>query len=185
MEKKQIRDEIIALRNMTSDLDCEYLSERIKKSLCSLDVYRSSNNIFIYISLNKEVDTYGIIRQAWADGKKIYVPKVLGRNEMNFYKLDSFEDTKPGRMGILEPASDVVADVRDALIIMPGLAFDYDLNRIGYGSGYYDKYLADHKDMNFIKIAISYDFQIYKQLDAIEEHDERLNMIVTPTMIIE
>ena len=186
MEKKQIRSEIIALRNMMSDYDCDYLSERIKKTLISLDVYRSAENIFAYMSNKKEVYTQKIIEQAWADGKNVYIPKVLSKTEMDFYKLNSFDEVSIGMYGIEEPTSFESADeVNDAVIILPGVAFDYDLNRIGQGGGYYDRYLASHKDINFTKIALSYDFQIFKVLDVVEAHDEKLNMIVTPTMVIE
>jgi len=184
MDKKKIRAEITALRKMLTDYDIRYLSERIKNAFCSLDVYRSSSVIFAYMAYNKEVRTKPIIEQAWKDGKKVAIPKIPDKKNLSFHYIESFDELVIGYGGVFEPKYDNPVDESSALIMVPGLAFDYALNRIGDGSGFYDKYFASHKDLDLSKVALSYDFQIYKRFDVIEEHDERLDLIVTPSMII-
>ena len=184
MDKKKIRAEITALRKMMTEQDITYLSARIKKSFCSLDIYRSSDVIFAYMAYNKEVRTKSIIEQAWADGKKVAIPKVPDKRNLCFHYISSFDDIEIGYGGVYEPKYDNPATDYSALIIVPGIAFDYELNRIGDGGGYYDRYFAKNKDLDLSKAALAYDFQIIKKLDVIEDYDERLDLIVTPTMVI-
>lgn len=184
MDKKKIRSEITALKKMLPLSDIIFLSDRIKKSFCDLDVYKSSKLVYSFMSYNQEVRTRPMIEQAWKDGKKVAIPKIADKENMVFHYIDSFEDVSLGFGGIYEPHKDDPVSDTPALVMVPGLAFDYHLNRIGYGSGFYDKFFASHKHIDFSKVAVAYDFQIYKQLDVIEEHDERLDLIVTPTMII-
>ncbi len=184
MEKKKIRAEITALRKMMSEYDITYLSDRIKNSFCSLDVYRSSDVIFAYMAYSKEVRTRPIIEQAWADGKKVAIPKIPDKQTLHFHYIHSFDDLEIGYGGVYEPKYEDPVTDHSALIIVPGLAFDYELNRIGDGGGFFDKYFSENKQLDFFKLALAFDFQIYKKLDVIEEHDERLDLIVTPTMVI-
>jgi 5-formyltetrahydrofolate cyclo-ligase len=93
--------------------------------------------------------------------------------DLDHFELSGFNIPEP-------PASNEVAKDPRVLIIMPGVAFDPDLNRIGYGGGYYDKYLSNHPDVLFTKVAITYDFQIVDSLPT-EPHDYKVDMVVTPT----
>ena len=88
----------------------------------------------------------------------------------------------PGAYGILEPDTKDLMKEQKALILMPGLAFDEEKNRIGYGGGFYDKYLEKHPD--FFKVALPYDFQIYKKLNT-EQFDIKPDIIVTDQRVIE
>ena len=85
----------------------------------------------------------GSIEKAWADGKEIAVPKVQGL-DMIFYKLTDFAQLEPGYYGIPEPVSGEIVQWEDALMIMPGVAFDRQNHRVGYGGGFYDRYLEKH-----------------------------------------
>ena len=103
------------------------------------------------------------LRRAQADGKRVAVPKVYG-DEMRFLWLDDLQQVAPGAYGIPEPIADgPVAMDETALVLMPGLAFDPEGRRLGYGGGFYDRYLAAHPHPT---IALCYDFQLLPHLDA-------------------
>ncbi len=184
MDKKKIRAEISALKTMMDPNDLEYLANRIKDSFCSLDVYKAAKTVYAYIDTESEASTRGIISQAIADGKKLAAPRLVNDEYIEFVRFSSLDDFAPDFRGIPEPVGEETANDKSALILVPGLAFDYDLNRIGTGGGFYDKYLSMHKDIQLFKVALAYDFQIFKRLDVIEPHDVKLDLIVTPTMVI-
>ena len=160
MDKNEVRQLIMNRRHELSDEDIEMQSGLIIDRLKKSDIYKTSENVFLYMSYNREVDTYMLLSQCFMDGKKVYA----------------------GYMGIMEP-SDVCdkAKIRDGLFIMPGLAFDYDFHRIGYGGGFYDRYLSE--DNTFIKAALAFDFQLLESIPY-EEHDLKPDYIITQTQFI-
>ena len=179
-DKADIRRQVKKLRNEMSQDDCRRRSESICQRFFSLDSFAENNCICAYISKGNEVDTIPIIEKAWSEGKSVYVPKVYGEI-MHFIRIDSFDDVAKGNFGIMEPVSDDISDPEDGVIIMPGVAFDAELNRIGFGGGYYDRYLESHD--NLLKVALAYDFQIVRHIDS-EENDIKPDLIVTEKHII-
>lgn len=159
---------------------CAMRSSAICKRLSMLDEYRQADNICAYISKGNEVDTKPIIDLAWSQGKNIYVPKVYGR-DMHFIRICSYDDLQKGNFGIYEPVSDEYSDVDSGLMIMPGVAFDRECNRIGFGGGYYDRYLEEHGQL--ITVALAYDLQIVSQIDS-EQTDIKPHIILTESEII-
>lgn len=149
-------------------------------------LYRKADWIYTYISFDSELDTIGLIRTVLNDGKHVAVPKIQGRN-MNFWEILSLEDCRPGIWGILEPVlSGMEETVKypaeiPGLILVPGLAFDRNGNRLGYGGGYYDRYLENHP--GFISTALAYPIQIVDKVPS-EGHDRRVDYILTPEEII-
>ena len=138
--------------------------------------------MFLYMSYNREVDTYMLLSQCLDDNKKVYAPRVLSKKDMEFYRVSDERDLESGYMGIMEPSDSCKkAESRNGLFIMPGLAFDYDFHRIGYGGGFYDRYLSINN--TFVKAALAFDFQL---LDSIpyEEHDLKPDYIITQTQFI-
>ncbi len=126
--------------------------------------YREAETIYGYLPYNQEVRTVPILRQALLDGKKVAVPKVYG-TEMRFLYLTDLEAVAPGYGGIPEPVADgPVARDPKALVLMPGLAFDRQGHRIGYGGGFYDKFLAREPDHP--TVALCYDFQVLEHLQT-------------------
>ena len=93
-------------------------------------------------------------RKTWKLGKSVWFPRVEG-SEMNFYLAEQKEDLQPGAYGILEPTGEYKADGYDGLLIMPGVAFDEECHRIGYGGGFYDKYLEKHSDLHTIALLLN------------------------------
>ena len=169
MDKNEVRQLIMNRRHELSDEDIEMQSGLIIDRLKKSDIYKTSENVFLYMSYNREVDTYMLLSKCFMDGKKVYC-------------LSDENDLVSGYMGIMEP-SDVCdkAKIRDGLFIMPGLAFDYDFHRIGYGGGFYDRYLSE--DNTFIKAALAFDFQLLESIPY-EEHDLKPDYIITQTQFI-
>ena len=180
MEKKKVREEIIKKRNKFSlEIKKEY-DELIFKQLINSDIYNKSKKIFTYVSFGSEVDTKGFIEYALSDNKEIYVPKSDKVNkEMIAIKINSLSNMNVDNWGILEPKDvdkNKIGKEFD-LIIMPGVAFDRYGNRIGYGGGYYDKYISQIEDLSN-RISLAYDFQVVKSIES-ETHDIKVNGIIT------
>lgn len=187
ISKKSLRKDMSYKRNMLSNEDIDVLSESIFEKLMSLDMLTRDINILTYVSYKSEVKTNKIIDYCFDNNITVYTPKVRGEN-MDFYKISSYKQLEKGAYGILEPVSEDMYvnnnyDKPKDIIIMPGLIFDPDGNRLGYGGGYYDRYLYKHK--NLYKIAICYDFQVTdNNIISAEPHDIKPDMIITDKRII-
>ena len=176
-EKTRIRKEVFARRKAITDSEVHERSMQILRRLTAMDAYKNSSEIFVYVDAKHEVETMDLIRQCMVDGKKVAAPKVRGK-EMDFYWLETLDQLEPGYFGILEPARGEIVTWPKALILVPGVAFDTKCHRIGYGQGFYDRYLATWSEHT--TIALAFDFQIY---DAVpfEETDICPQMVLTET----
>ncbi len=128
--------------NLKSEMDFE-ISERVKK----LYQYKTCNTVMVYVSTPIEVDTKRIIKNAWADGKKVAVPRCIPMTrQMEFHYINSFDDLTPGSFGVLEPSKDlpIVHDHTGTLMLVPAFMFSANGYRLGYGKGYYDRYLSKY-----------------------------------------
>ena len=176
MDKKALRREIGAKKSALSAEEVGRRSAILAEKLFEAEQYRDCRSLYAYLSFNEEVRTDPIIERAWADGKRVAVPKVVGK-EMVFIWIDSFDALGPGYYGITEPVNDgPVADDRTALVLMPGLAFDPEGHRVGYGGGFYDRFLENEPDHPLV--ALCYDFQMYDHLD-VESHDVPVDVVIT------
>ncbi|MBY0754620.1 5-formyltetrahydrofolate cyclo-ligase [Clostridium sardiniense] len=181
--KKETRKNIIKQRDELDITVKEAMDNNIIEKLMMNETYKSARGIFIYIGFGSEINTKIIIREALNSGKEVYVPKVI-KKDMILIKIDSLENLVTSSYGILEPIGDKSnLDVNKLeLIVMPGVAFDKSGNRLGYGGGYYDKFLEQNK-IECKKIALSYDFQVLEKLE-VEEHDIKVDLIITENQII-
>lgn len=173
--KKDIRKRVLEKRNLISDKEWEEKSHNIFERVVTHPFFLKSNAIYCYVDYRREVGTRKIIERAWKSGKKVAVPKVHG-DEMEFYYIHSFEDLQDGFKGIPEPSQKYPANDENALVIMPGAAFDTKCNRIGYGKGFYDKYLHAHQ--KYKTIAIAFELQIVEAIPA-DIYDICPNIIIT------
>lgn len=183
-EKKDLRKIILNKRNSIDNNTKEEMDREIFNKLINLDLYKEAKNIFIYLSFGSEIDTKPIIDRALEEGKEVYIPKVYKINkEMRAIRLNTFEDLEKNSMGILEPKDDFnfIAKEKIDLIIVPGAVFDFKGNRIGYGGGYYDRFLSNIKDKRN-KIVLAYNLQIVDNIEA-EEHDIKVDYIITNSRI--
>ncbi len=177
METKQdIRKNILEMRKRVPKIALLQKSGIICKKLMQLPEYREAECIYTYVSLPGEVWTDTLINEAWKAGKKVAVPKVTGDRTMEFYEIDSWDMLKEGHFHVLEPAANKKAEYPNALMIMPGVAFDEHRHRIGYGKGYYDAYLE--KEPNHTTIALAFSFQIAKEV-PFEVHDKLPDRLIT------
>lgn len=177
MEKNEMRREILSIRNDVTAEKRKEISAVIHERLFVLEEYKNADTVFIYISFGSEVETEGIIRQCAIDGKKVAVPKTGKNGEMDFILIDEFEHFIKSNFGVLEPKTDkVILPDEKTLILAPGVVFSEDCYRIGYGKGYYDKYLVNKKYLSTIGLAFS--FQMVKNIKN-ELHDMRLKKVLT------
>lgn len=175
MDKKALRREIRAKKQAMSPEEIEKASARLKALFISTPQYQQAKTIYGYLPYNQEVRTLPILYQAIADGKKVAVPKVYGE-EMRFIFMDNLAEVAPGFGGIPEPIRDTpVADDETALVLMPGLAFDKAGHRIGYGGGFYDRFLQN--EPNHPTVALCYEFQMFPQLET-EEFDVPVDCVL-------
>lgn len=173
--KKDIRKRVLSYRDSMDKKDREESSRKIQNCVLTHPFFLQANIIYCYVDYRNEVETKSIITKAWELGKLVAVPKIEGE-EMKFYYISDFSDLKEGYRGILEPANNVPAEDTHALVIMPGVAFDRKRNRIGYGKGFYDKFLDKHP--SYHTIALAFECQLLDEIDA-DELDYRPEVLIT------
>lgn len=168
MNKQELRRSIRDRKRAMTSEDIQIRSEKLGQLFAASDAYRNANTIYGYLPYNQEVRTAPMLEQALRDGKQVAVPKVYG-DEMKFIVLTDLTQVEKGYAGIPEPVADgpIAADPH-ALVLMPGLAFDPQGHRIGYGGGFYDKFLA--REPEHPTLALCYDFQVLPHLET-EEFD--------------
>ncbi len=180
--KKEIRAEVKKCRKEATAEKIRENSNEICRKFLALPEYKDAKAVFAYMDCKNEVETKQVIEAAWKDGKIVAVPKVFGEI-MNYYMIHSYEDLEDGYFGIQEPKHEQLQEIvcEDGLMILPGVAFDVSRHRVGYGGGFYDRYLEAHPDMK--KIAFAFEFQIY---DAVpfEVFDRQPEKIITEKRII-
>ena len=168
MDKQALRKEIRDKKRAMTEAEIVAASQRLAELFVASEAYRQAKTIYGYLPYNQEVRTVPILQQALADGKRVAVPKCYG-DEMRFIYLEDLSQVEKGYCGIPEPIADEpVADDATALVLMPGLAFDPQGHRMGYGGGFYDKFLE--KEPNHPTIALCYGFQMLEHLET-EAHD--------------
>ena len=219
MTKKDVRENVLAVRDAIPAADKAQYDASIREIVMGMEEYRGAEAILAYVSYRSEVDTTMLIRQALADGKYVFAPKVSG-SEMEFWQITAMEDLREGYRGILEPeqniafpewlikrcsivdtdtavekADDCVQDVCKVMMWMPGVTFDKERHRIGYGGGFYDRYLTRLLQQSVQTVsedqtrkqsgrfvlttaALAYSCQILEQIPY-EEHDMKPNLLIT------
>lgn len=175
MDKTELRREIRARKRAMTEAEIEERSARLALLFFASRAYQNAKTIYGYLPYNQEVRTVPMLERALKDGKKVAVPKVYGE-EMKFLYLDDLTAVAKGYAGIPEPIADEpVAHDETALVLMPGLAFDPQGHRIGYGGGFYDKFLA--AEPNHPTLALCYEFQMLPKLD-VEDHDIPVDLVL-------
>lgn len=186
-DKKEIRKLINEKRNALSKEEVVNRSEVICKYIIDSDHYKNSENICVYEAFRNEVSCDTIINKAYNDNKQVFVPVVnMNSKTMEFFEINSETKWRENEYGIKEPVitddTNKLDNSLNALIIMPGIAFDSKKHRIGYGGGYYDKFLSNNN--NHVTIALCYDFQIIDTDIPYNEHDIKPEFIATDKGIL-
>ena len=168
MNKKELRAKIKEAKRAMTEAQINELSIDLCRQFLETEQYRNAKTIYGYLPYNQEVRTWALLEQALKDGKKVAVPKVYD-DDMRFIYMDDLSAVSDGYAGIPEPVADApIADDPTALVLMPGLAFDKEGHRIGYGGGFYDRFLEN--EPNHPTVALCYHFQMLEHLDT-EKHD--------------
>lgn len=180
--KKEIRTEVKKHRREATPEQIRADSNAICEKFLSLSEYKEAAIVFAYMDCKNEVETKMVIEQCWKDGKTVAVPKVFGKI-MKYYVIHSYDDLEEGYYGIPEPKYEQLQEIvcEEGLMILPGVAFDVSRHRVGYGGGFYDRYLEEHPDMK--KIAFAFEFQMFEEV-PFEEFDRQPEKIITEKRII-
>ncbi len=182
IEKSILRKNIIKQRDRIYPADINDFSTTICKCICASTKFLRAKDILLYYSFGSEVRTDYIFEKAIEKGKHVYYPKVNG-DIMDFYKVNSKKDFTEGFKGIMEPFTTDISykgGEKENLIIVPGSVFGRDGYRIGYGRGYYDKFLSRYT--NLYKIGVCYNIQMVDECPR-DENDVCMDEIVTEKAI--
>lgn len=182
MEKSALRKQILSLRKKLSAEEITVLSNKINNRLISLDIFKKSNFIALYIPIKNEVDVRPLLD---CEGKHFLFPRVEnGTKKLSFYEAENMDDFEKGSFNIPEPKTTLnkIEIENIDLFIVPGVAFSEKCERIGYGGGFYDSTLK-YKNKNSYTLGVAFDFQIVEKGFS-EPFDERLDAVATPERII-
>ncbi len=174
-------------RERISIADRESSSLQIFSSLYNTDEYRNSETILFYVNYRSEVVTKPYIEKALSEGKKVYCPRGEGL-DISFFRIEKLSDLSAGYQGILEPDKDELKRYTGnmqndkTVVIVPGSVFDHSGNRMGYGKGFYDRFLKRYAKLK--KIAICYDMQIMDEEIFHNENDVRMDIIISERQVI-
>lgn len=175
MDKLALRAAIRTQKRAMTEEQIISASHKLCELFCACEQYQKAATIYGYLPYNQEVRTTAILERALQDGKRVAVPKVYG-DEMKFIYLEDLSQVEKGYAGIPEPIGDgPVAEDTTALVLMPGLAFDREGHRIGYGGGFYDKFLAS--EPNHPTVALCYAFQMVEKIEP-EEYDIPVDCVI-------
>ena len=175
MDKTALRKQIREKKRAMTPQQIENASRDLGRQFAASSLYREAKTIYGYLPYNQEVRTVPMLEQALRDGKRVAVPKCYG-DEMRFIYMEDLTRVEKGYAGIPEPVADEpVAEDKTALVLMPGLAFDPQGHRIGYGGGFYDKFLA--MEPEHPTLALCYDFQMLPRLET-EEFDIPVDRVI-------
>lgn len=169
-------------REKLNTTEKQKLDDMVIKNFLSLNEYLYSDTILLYISKNKEINTSGIMKKAFLDAKKVAAPRCINKNgNMEFYYINCFSNLAKGIFGIQEPKHNCVKlnKFDSCLCAVPGYSFDINGYRLGYGKGFYDRFL---EDFNGISVGLCYEENIEKALPFCK-FDKRVDIIVTEKSI--
>lgn len=187
IDKKELRRSMIRELAEIDDRQRQAISENMQEVLFKSDIWKGAKTIGIYLSFKTEWDTRNIVKRAFKEGKAVALPKTIpGPRRLDFYKIDNLSQTekiKSGQFYIEEPilGEAVYLDKNDIdLLLVPGLVFSKDGYRIGFGGGYYDRFLTDFINRT---VSLASEHQI-KELLPIEDHDIPVDYIVSENKLI-
>ncbi len=188
LEKNVIRKAVLALREEMKTEEIEEKSQKIMSRLREMVLFQQSLVIMTYVGFGSEVATLPFIAESLALGKRVVVPVCMPKSkELLISEIkDPKLDLQPqGRIGLLEPPKErlsVIDPQEIDLILMPGIAFDRQGGRVGYGAGYYDRFLASFKKCPLL-VALSFDCQLVEAV-PVEKHDIPVDWIITENEMI-
>ena len=188
-DKKILRKEVLEKRNNLDFNKKEEMDKEILKKFYETQYYKKAKKIFIYISYSSEINTKEIINKALKDNKKIYIPRTeFKTRHMDAVEITSLDNLVESTYGILEPSKEApyIEPNELDLIVVPGVAFDRNGGRMGYGAGFYDRYFKKIKKENIkkiVKLALAYELQIHDEV-PMNDQDVPVDYIITENEFI-
>ena len=181
-DKPTIRKAARERRDSLATEDREKACAIIAKNVVEMTWFKNADQLLLYLPVHSEVDTWPLVKQAWAAGKAVYAPVVDEKNKgMNFYRFEEGESLEKDSHGVPapRPVASRKADMgRPCLLVLPCLAFDRQGGRIGYGAGYYDRFL-EGAGRAWKRVALAYAVQEAEGGIPLEDHDQKLHAVVT------
>lgn len=186
-DKSSIREKMLGVRNNLTSHQIQSMSRDIFNTFIKLDKVQESPIIMAYLSFGSEVNADYIIEWAWSNNKRVVVPVCLPKTRRMIPSIiDSFQQVEPGYFGIRQPKKEFLRPVNKGIIdiiVVPAVAFDRRGYRIGYGGGYYDRFLAEIKE-KAIKIGLAFQCQLVSRLQ-VDKYDIPVDLIVTDKDVID
>lgn len=180
-EKENLRVHYLNRRKKLLKEEVQRKSLKIVGNLKDTADFQKASTIHCYVSIDdqKEVDTNNLIEMMLETGKRVVVPKIAKKNQLNHIEIQSLKELTVNKWGVAEPqnGNDFNIELLD-LVIVPMVAGDRERNRLGYGKGFYDRFLERVKA---VKIGLLYDFQVHSETLVTEEHDVALDLLITET----
>ncbi len=174
MNKKELREKFLKIRKSLNAIDRVKSNKEIIKKLINLSEYKECKLLLSYVSTSEEVDTIKLIETSLQQGKEVAVPRCEGE-VISFYYIKSLKELKEGNFRILEPRNNNrVTNFEKSICIVPGICFDKKGDRIGYGKGYYDRFLSNYKGT---KIGLTYKECICDNID-IDKYDINVDKVI-------
>lgn len=172
--KTALRREVLERRNRLSDLEQKRASALICERILGHQWFYRSDYILLFVSYGSEIDTYPLMEETLRLKKHLFLPRIIG-DQMEFFEVTDLNVLETGYKGIKEPPAVNPFQYEEAiaektLMLMPGVVFDPFRNRIGYGKGFYDRFLQDKPGLMIRTIAIGHKCQVVAQIES-EEHD--------------
>lgn len=182
-DKAALRAKYLAVRRALTDPECSRRSASVMDRLWSVLEFRAADTVLSYVSSkDHEVDTRCAIERMIEEGRRVAVPAVAAHGRLAWRRLSSLSDLEPGRFGILEPmpSCESVLDLgEESVALIPGIVFTPRGDRIGYGGGYFDRFLAGFHGTS---IGLSFDFQVVETFEP-DTHDRRLDLVVCESAV--
>ncbi|MGB0855739.1 MAG: 5-formyltetrahydrofolate cyclo-ligase [Nitrosopumilus sp.] len=177
-EKKSLRKLLLEKRDKTSFDLMKIASKKMQKRLKKIKVFREAQKIGVYYPIGSEILTQDIIQELLSNGKEVFLPKVKDK-DMEFRKIINFASLEKGSFDILEPKEDCKKDNNLDVILVPTVGISHEGIRLGYGHGYYDRFLTNYKT---VSISLTLEKQIVKNIPK-DEHDVVIDWVVTEDRI--
>lgn len=187
MSKENVRKEILVVRKVLSTEELIEKSKSVTERFLSTDLYKNANTIMAYIDFRNEVQTEKIIKTAIADGKRIVIPiSIVETRQLVLSEIINYDsELEAGAYGILEPKEEYLREVKPEivdLVLIPGVAFDERGYRVGYGAGYYDRFL-ERVRTDASKIALAFELQMVDYAHE-DSHDVPVDIIITEDRVL-
>jgi len=179
-EKKSLRNRLLEKRDNTSYDLMKIASKKMQKRLKKINAFIDAQKIGVYYPIGSEILTQDIIQELLSNGKDVFLPKVIGKN-IEFRKIIDFSSLEKGSFDIMEPRDDCQIDNNLDVVLVPTVGISPTGVRLGYGHGFYDRFLSEHKTTT---ISLTLEKQIIKNIPK-SEHDIIIDWIVTEDRILE